>query len=99
MNTTAANEITLRLKLALHEHLERIKQPINEEIRNYPLPAAGCDAQYNHLIEQRGQLAKEISLLDKIDMAPALGEFVDASAFLDEETIKLIKDQMASIGH
>ena len=29
---------------------------INEEIRNYPTPIAGCDTHFNWLLEERGRL-------------------------------------------
>jgi chorismate mutase len=80
------NEAIQPLKDSLRDHLERIKQPINAEIRSYPLPAAGCDAQYNHLIEQRSGLAKEIAELDSLNSKGALDKFIDGSAYIDEET-------------
>ena len=30
---------------------------IADEIRNYPTPISGCDAQYNYLIGQRGAVS------------------------------------------
>jgi hypothetical protein len=33
--------------------LERAKQTIDAEIRAYPRPISGCDAQFNHLLAQR----------------------------------------------
>ena len=29
---------------------------IADEIRSYPRPIAGCDAQFNHLLERRAEL-------------------------------------------
>jgi hypothetical protein len=42
------------------EHLENERQRINEEIRNYPTPIAGCDAQFNFLLEERARIAYEL---------------------------------------
>lgn len=32
------------------------KAAIAEEIRGYPAPIAGCDAQFNHLLERRREI-------------------------------------------
>ena len=32
------------------------KQRIEAEIRSYPTPIAGCDAQYNYLLERRREI-------------------------------------------
>ena len=37
------------------EHLENERHRINEEIRNYPTPIAGCDAQFNYLKRRAGE--------------------------------------------
>ena len=33
---------------------------VTDEIRDYPRPVAGCDAQFNHLLERRGELETAI---------------------------------------
>jgi hypothetical protein len=43
--------------------LEAEKQRLYEEIRNYPTPIAGCDQQFNHLLEQQARVASELSRL------------------------------------
>jgi len=40
-------------------------QCINEEIRAYPRPIAGCDAQFNYLLERREELEKLVQPGDK----------------------------------
>ena len=35
---------------------------LNEKIANYPTPIAGCDAQFNFLLEEREKISKAISL-------------------------------------
>jgi hypothetical protein len=40
--------------------LHRAKRRIDEEIRSYPTPIPRCDAQFNHLQEQRARLAREL---------------------------------------
>lgn len=40
--------------------LERTRQVVDDEIRHYPTPIPRCDAQFNHLYEQRSRLAREL---------------------------------------
>jgi len=83
-------------KQFLRRHLEDIKRPINAEIRNYPLPAAGCDAQYNHLIGERGRLARELSRLDAIDQAGEIDEFITCSAYIDDQAALNIRRKLSA---
>lgn len=85
------------LKEALSDHLERIKRPINQEIRNYPMPAAGCDAQFNHLIEERRRLAEELSRLAALEDAGMIDEFMDASAFIDDNAARNFRQSHAAL--
>jgi|TARA_B100001105_G_scaffold242917_1_gene223470 DNA-binding SARP family transcriptional activator len=39
---------------------------LNEEIRYYPGPIAGCDAQFNWLLEERIRLANQLKELTDI---------------------------------
>jgi hypothetical protein len=48
---------------ALEDHLESTKRSILAEIRTYPPPIAACDQQFNHLLEQRDRIARELSRL------------------------------------
>ena len=36
--------------------MEMTLKEINEEIKNYPTPIAGCDAHFNWLLEERRRL-------------------------------------------
>ena len=45
--------------------LEERKRAIAAEMRAYPQPIAGCDAQYQHLSDQRAAIARELSRLDR----------------------------------
>jgi hypothetical protein len=71
---------------ALEEHLESARRSILAEIRNYPPPIAACDQQFNYLLEQRDQIARELSRLASIRRdnsrdtdVEALLEFINAS--------------------
>jgi hypothetical protein len=37
---------------------------ITEELRAYPTPVSGCDAQYNYLIGQRGSVSEALRALE-----------------------------------
>jgi hypothetical protein len=49
------------------DELENEKRRINEEIRNYPTPIAGCDAQFNFLLEEQQRIVKELDRLKDSD--------------------------------
>ncbi len=38
---------------------------LTAEIRAYPTPVSGCDAQYNYLIGQRNSVAEALRVLDE----------------------------------
>ncbi len=40
--------------------LQAEKQRLYEEIQNYPTPIAGCDQQFNYLLEQQAQVIAEL---------------------------------------
>lgn len=42
------------------------KQMLNDEIGQYPTPIAGCDVQFNHLLEER---QKVLAALDALKAA------------------------------
>lgn len=51
--------------ITLLDQLEKLRKAVQEEIRNYPTPIAGCDQQFNHLLEKRGRIAVELSELNE----------------------------------
>jgi hypothetical protein len=48
-----------RARLALAE----ARRDIIDEMRSYPTPVSGCDAQYNHLIAQRSAISDALDAL------------------------------------
>ncbi len=38
---------------------------INSEISAYPTPISGCDAQFNHLLDQRHRITAALATLDQ----------------------------------
>jgi hypothetical protein len=51
------NEVSLQENA---HRLEAEKQRLYEEMRHYPTPIAGCDQQFNYLLEQQAQVVAEL---------------------------------------
>jgi hypothetical protein len=87
----------------IRDLLDTARHRINEEIRTYPRPIAGCDLQFNHLLEERTGIADEVARLhEDLERARAgseplegLKEFIRSSAYLDEEAKR---EMMSSLG-
>lgn len=45
--------------------LREAQRDLQDELRAYPTPVSGCDAQYNHLIGLRGSVAAALRALEK----------------------------------
>ncbi len=52
--------------MQLKTHLEGQSDRIYQQIRAYPAPIAACDLQFNHLLEQRSDVTRELLLLEKL---------------------------------
>ena len=65
--------------------MEAEKRRIVAEIRGYPPPIAGCDAQYQFLTERRHLIARELVRLEAAQGggATALDDFIASSPFID----------------
>jgi hypothetical protein len=78
--------------------LHHAKERVFEEIRSYPTPIAGCDLQFNHLLEKQAGIARELEYLDEAfheslhdpDPGTRLEEFIAVSNYLDDEAKRLI---------
>lgn len=57
---TVAERSLATLQREIAEHLRGLRKRLAEEIRSYPTPIPRCDAQFNHLYEQQGRLAREL---------------------------------------
>ncbi|HUS56376.1 MAG TPA: hypothetical protein VMY41_20490 [Thermohalobaculum sp.] len=44
--------------------LTEARQALDTEIRAYPTPISGCDAQYNHLLAERRRAHEALRVLD-----------------------------------
>ncbi len=71
---------------AIRRHLEDVSATVAAEIRSYPAPIPACDAQFNHLLEQRRALSRELARLEaaRKDKSSTLEAFVRASPVLDD---------------
>ena len=49
---------------AARDALNRARTCLSEEIRDYPAPIAGCDAQFNHLLAQRQRVLDALGSLE-----------------------------------
>lgn len=84
---------------AIRGHLEKILSPINEQLRNYPPPIPACDVQYNHLIEERDRISRELGRLDaacreslaRSDYFDAIDAFIRSSTCIDDEAEQKIR--------
>ena len=78
-------------------HLEARKRAIAAEMREYPQPIAGCDAQYQHLSDRRAAIARTLSGLDRASAAgpDAVAAFVDTSDELDGESRRRLRRALA----
>ena len=48
---------------ALERRLDARLATVEQQIRHYPRPRPACDAQFNHLLEQRAAIPREIARL------------------------------------
>jgi hypothetical protein len=66
--------------------LDEEKRALSAEIEAYPRPIAGCDAQFNHLLDRRRLLFEELARLEaaRADGITSAEGFLQGSACLDE---------------
>jgi hypothetical protein len=88
----------------LRRLLAGIKQALEDEIRAYPTPIPRCDAQFNHLYEQRARLSR---LLQRVDAAlahgagtralvGALAEYAAAPAFSERSDEARLRERIGT---
>jgi hypothetical protein len=81
----------------IRTHLETRKRAVTQEIRNYPQPIAGCDAQIPALWEARDALVRELNRLEeaaKGETPDAVAAFLAASDCLDEDTQRTFRTRL-----
>ncbi len=94
-----------RIKLLwsrIKQHLEQERHRIYHEIRNYPPPIPACDAQFNHLLEQRRRISQELAELEQLssqDLTPeqhmkSIDRFITSSICINDEADREIRSRM-----
>ena len=74
------------------DHLRRLQRSLNEEIRGYPTPIPRCDAQFNHLVEERGRLYRTLERIEastgptrsRANCVDLLREFAASPRYIDD---------------
>lgn len=56
--------------LAAKAELQQARSLLADEIRQYPTPISGCDAQFNHLIGERQKIVDALCALDSVIFVP-----------------------------
>ena len=106
-DATAANELDRDASLAsleallreARDHLRGVQRSLNDEIRGYPTPIPRCDAQFNHLFEQRSRVQRALERIEaaadrslpRAERIGVLGEFAGSPAYTEaaaEEEIR-----------
>ncbi|MBI4081737.1 MAG: hypothetical protein HY423_03925 [Candidatus Lambdaproteobacteria bacterium] len=83
----------------VREHLEAARRRLHDAVASYPAPIAGCDTQFNTLLEEQYRVADERRRLDQIDAAcataaerrAALESFIATSPSFDEDARRAIR--------
>ncbi len=83
----------LSISNEIRRGLEDRKRGIAAEMRGYPQPIAGCDAQYQHLSDQRAAIARELVRLDRAYAAGAgaVAAFSASSDLVDDEVRRRVE--------
>ena len=87
---------------AIRDHLEGVKAPINRAIRDTPPPIPCCDARFNHLLEERSGIARELNRLEAAcsqEFGPgreagAIADFLRTSPYIDEVTARTLAEDI-----
>jgi chorismate mutase len=95
-STLATRETVAAAGRQVERMLQTRLAEMQEEVREYPVPIAGCDAQFNFLLEQRAAVAAEIARLRMVmgkETAPSerpakLDAFLASCAFLQRGDVE-----------
>ncbi|MEO9825837.1 MAG: hypothetical protein ABJF50_15590 [Paracoccaceae bacterium] len=56
--------------VAAKAELQQARRLLADEIRAYPTPISGCDAQFNHMIGERQKILDALSALNSVVFVP-----------------------------
>ncbi|MGB5082745.1 MAG: hypothetical protein WBO23_18615 [Burkholderiales bacterium] len=90
------------LRRDIRDALVRTKMEIDGEIRRYPTPIPRCDAQFNHLHEQRSRLARELDRIGPLtrerparsDCLATIERFVASAPYTDEPAERELRSRV-----
>jgi hypothetical protein len=97
------------LLVELRDQLLSTKCRIDAEIRDYPTPIPRCDAQFNHLYEQRTLLADQVARANAIaadldtggNVGPTLDALIEPNALggAEADTLRArLREEVAKLG-
>ena len=82
-------------------YLEAKKRALYAEIRSYPTPIAGCDQQFNYLLEQLARVSEELARAlgyqgksVENDQLPTFKSFLESSGCIDDETKQALSSRV-----
>jgi hypothetical protein len=95
----AVDLVWREIRTALEEEQKRIFQ----EIGSYPPPIPACDEQFNHLLEKRDRVSRELARLRRAASGPrsltACREFIEeSSGLIDAEAARRLRSQLRDAG-
>ena len=101
-STPGGRELLQPVWKELREYLEGRKRLMNEEIASYPTPIPRCDAQFNHLYEQRARLLRDLDRLvaletngiERLDYRELIEGFLGSPAYADDEAENAIRSRL-----
>jgi uncharacterized HAD superfamily protein len=90
------------LRREIRDALARTKMEIDGEIRRYPTPIPRCDAQFNHLHEQRERLARELDRIGVVtegrlgrrDCLATIERFIASAPYADEPAERELRSRV-----
>jgi hypothetical protein len=92
---TASREsrIPVSLREEIRAALEAARVRVTAAIGAHPRPVAGCDVEFNRLLEDRTRLVQELARLDALDRFE-LERFVSESPDIDAATRRRLRASM-----
>jgi len=86
----------------IRAQLETEKARIYEAIGSYPAPIAGCDQQFNYLLEEQTRISRELVRLNEAttasltiaDSIELIDEFIRSSGYVDPEAEQTIRSYL-----
>jgi hypothetical protein len=102
MPTVTERGDIITLAAEVIEHLRGLRQRLAEEIRAYPTPIPRCDAQFNHVYEQRSRIAGTLHRVNgaldgtdpREDLVAALAEFATMAPIAESAEERELRERV-----